>query len=155
MDELLHPQLRFYAFTLSVFFGHLNKTSLLSLKHPVKAYIYTTSSNDWTEVAPMTQGRSGHSCGLVDDRVNNVKTVVVVGGQTEDGALTDEVEIYRAVCLLIDNFLPPPSKQKEHIHYSLLVGDINSPFLNSCFWYTDFFGYQLTYKNIQRSVRLE
>ena len=85
----------------------------------MKAYIYTTSSNDWAEVAPMSQGRSGHSCGLVDDRVNNVKTVVVVGGQTEDGTLTDEVEIYRVVRLLVDQFLTTPSKQEKHIHYTI------------------------------------
>ena len=61
----------------------------------MKAYIYTTSANDWTEVAPMPQGRSGHSCGLVEGP--NGKEVVVVGGTNIEGSLTDDVEIYRVV----------------------------------------------------------
>ena len=65
----------------------------------MKAYLYTFSSDDWSEMAPMSRGRYGHSCGLVQDPASNEKDVVVVGGTAVDGSLTDEVEIYRVVRL--------------------------------------------------------
>ena len=63
----------------------------------MKAYLYTFSSDNWSEIAPLSQGRNGHSCGLVEDPVSNVKNVVVAGGTTVDGSDADQVEIYRVV----------------------------------------------------------
>ena len=78
----------------------------------MKAYLYTFSSDDWSEIASLSQGRSGHSCGLVEDPVNNVKRVVVVGGTTIDGSVTDEVEIYRVVRVNGDYFSTPSKRQE-------------------------------------------
>ena len=57
-----------------------------------KAYIYKTSTNNWTEVASLKIGRGDHSCGVIDGI--DGKEVVVVSGYNDTSGPTDSVEIY-------------------------------------------------------------
>ena len=57
------------------------------------AYMYHSSTSEWTEVAPMSMGRYGHSCGIVDNGLTG-KEVIVVGGTDSGGRDTKEVEVY-------------------------------------------------------------
>ena len=72
----------------------IEEANLRKPGNSVQAYLYTSSSDNWSEITPLSQGRYGHSCGLVEDPE---KKVVVVGGTTVDGSETKEVEIYRVV----------------------------------------------------------
>ena len=58
-----------------------------------EAFMYRFSTDSWTALNPMTHGRKGLACSLVENQ-SAQKQIVVTGGYGDDEGVLDSVEIW-------------------------------------------------------------
>ena len=94
-----------------------------------KAYIYSNSKNEWSQVADMITPRCCVFCGVALTRDGSQQEVVAAGGVTDLGKTSDAVEIYsiRDGYWKSANPLPSPIMEATSVPYDnsfLIVGGV-------------------------------